>query len=304
MFNAVGVPKGYIPILNRIMLVVGELHRTPRSKDLPCHIFAGSLMTMIVLQTRRCEADICKHRDALETICRQLRVLSPDEMVENVSRVAASAKDIITLGCLQAWGEANMELLLRDRLGEPLIATVPHLYVHQRALGNVDSSPRMERLIDRFAKLMFWNGKPTNLKGCKESISSWVLDLQGRSLRRHEFQRNQFDKRKSAPSEMPLLKGILDNTTSHIDKDAVELTVAKLNLEYYEYLLLRTFVAAVDEWVKLKSNQSTENIALQLAMEVIGEREVQDLQSVLHIWTAILAQEDGLRELEGRVGAS
>ena len=109
--------------------------------------------------------------------------------------MADTALDITTVGCLSIWIEANLQNLLQETLGQPLVTAAVHLYVYHRLRGETKTDPRLDRLCEKFAKLLFWDGVPKDITSCQESVRHWILDINCRSLQTN-FTKQQFDKRK------------------------------------------------------------------------------------------------------------
>lgn len=179
---------------------------------------------------------------------------------------ASSATNIITIGCLQAWAEANRQRLLLDRLGEPLISAVVHLYTFYRLQEAVSVSLPMDELISRFEKLIFWNGQPKNVSSCQESASNWIADLRRRSLHNKDFFKDLFNDRKRRMIDSLLLVMILGR---HVKQTSIASTqgttpLARLDQDCRQFVLLRTFVDSTDKVIP----DDQKRAALELVKEI------------------------------------
>ena len=140
--NARQVPNGYVPDIHRVLLILKKLDEKPSKENLRFLVFEAGILCTIILSPQHDEELLSQHKAGLRKRCEDLQSLSSDETVTMVMNTASSATNIILIGCLQAWAEANRQRLLHDRLGEPLVAAVAHLYNFYRLHKAFDVSPR------------------------------------------------------------------------------------------------------------------------------------------------------------------
>ena len=211
---------------------------------MPFLVFEAGVLCTIILSPQHDEGLLSQHQVRLRMTCKDLQSLSSDGEVTMLMNAASSATNIITIGCLQAWAEANRQRLLLDRLGEPLISAVVHLYTFYRLQGAVRVSLPMDELSSRFEKLIFWNGQPKNVSSCQESASNWIADLKRRSLHNKDFFKDLFNDRKRRMIETLLLVMILGRTVKQASMSSAQGTspLTRLGQECHVFFLLRTFV--------------------------------------------------------------
>ena len=200
---------------------------------------------------------------------------------------ASSATNIITIGCLQAWAEANRQRLLLDRLGEPLSSAVVHLYTFYRLQEAVSVSLPMDELSSRFEKLIFWNGQPKNVSSCQESASNWIADLKRRSLHNKDFFKDLFNDRKRRMIETLLLVMILGRTVKQASMSSAQGTtpLTRLDKECPVFFLLRTFVDSIDKVIPEKHEQAAAKLVQEINQPTLERSNLELLGAILTQWS-------------------
>ncbi|KAI6853477.1 hypothetical protein KC343_g4871 [Hortaea werneckii] len=202
---------------------------------------------------------------------------------------ASSATNIITIGCLQAWAEANRQRLLLDRLGEPLISAVVHLYTFYRLQGAVRVSLPMDELSSRFEKLIFWNGQPKNVSSCQESASNWIADLKRRSLHNKDFFKDLFNDRKRRMIESLLLVMILGRHVKQTSMSSTQGTtpLARLDQDCRQFVLLRTFVDSTDKVIPDDQERAALNLVKEIRQPTLDKTKTNlgRLEAILTQWS-------------------
>ena len=202
---------------------------------------------------------------------------------------ASSATNIITIGCLQAWAEANRQRLLLDRLGEPLISAVVHLYTFYRLQGAVRVSLPMDELSSRFEKLIFWNGQPKNVSSCQESASNWIADLKRRSLHNKDFFKDLFNDRKRRMIESLLLVMILGRHVKQTSMSSTQGTtpLARLDQDCRQFILLRTFVDSTDKVIPDDQERAALNLVKEIRQPTLDKTKTNlgRLEAILTQWS-------------------
>ena len=199
---------------------------------------------------------------------------------------ASSATNIITIGCLQAWAEANRQRLLLDRLGEPLISAVVHLYTFYRPQGAVRVSLPMDELSSRFEKLIFWNGQPKNVSSCQESASNWIADLKRRSLHNKDFFKDLFNDRKRRMIESLLLVMILGRHVKQTSMSSTQGTtpLARLDQDCRQFVLLRTFVDSIDNVIPGDQERAALKFVKEIRRPTFDKTNLELLEAILTQW--------------------
>lgn len=215
MENAMKQPRGSIPLLQDLLVTLGDLRSSDclSQSDYDFRSFEASTYTLLLLRLRD-QWDILQllPLKSVASRCERLNVISSDtQVVRSLRDVAKSAFDITTIGCLSMVIEANIQRLLCENMGTPLVAVVAHLHVTQSLESQ---TPRMssaiERICVKFDHLLFWDGKPETVKACKESLRNWVMDSKLRSLRkgRSNFFEGLFQSRNKTPPLVRLLEAL------------------------------------------------------------------------------------------------
>ena len=140
--KACEVTSEYVANIHRVLHILKELHEISSKKTLHFLVFEAGVLCTIILSPQCDEGVLSQHKAGLRMTCEDLQFFPSDKEVTMVINAASSATNIIIQGCLQAWAEANRQRLRNDRLGEPRVAAVVHLYTFYRLHKAVDvSSP-------------------------------------------------------------------------------------------------------------------------------------------------------------------
>ncbi|KAI6788666.1 hypothetical protein KC353_g1292 [Hortaea werneckii] len=204
-----------------------------------------------------------------------------------VMNTASSATNIILIGCLQAWAEANRQRLLHDRLGEPLISAVVHLYTFYRLQEAVSVSPQMDKLNSRFEKLIFWDGRPKDVSSCRKSASEWIADKKGRSRHKKDFFKNLFNPRKRRMTDSLLLIMILGGNVKQESMSSAQGTtpLAEMDQDCHGFFLLRTFVYSIDNVLPRDQERAALKLVREIHEPTLDKTYLELLEAILSQWS-------------------
>lgn len=205
--------RGSIPLLHDLVAKYNSLRilRGVPQSEYEFRSLEANIYTLLLLRLRK-QWDISRLislKPALIRRCERLSMLSSDtEVVQGWRDTATSALDITTIGCLSLVIEANIQRLLCENMGAPLVTVVAHLHVIQKLLSQAPgTSSTIDRICVKFAHLLFWDGKPKSIAACKESLQNWVMDSKLRSLQKGRS--NSFETLFKSRNKLPLLASIL-----------------------------------------------------------------------------------------------
>jgi hypothetical protein len=292
--NAIQLPRGRIPLVHDVAVLLGEVSTASFQNDASAKIFETSVYVLVLrrLRGRWNDSQLSRQREALYDRCDRLsKITSDSATVRKLREVAASAVDIITIGCLSTYAEANFQRQLCQVLGEPLITTVAHLYINQK----LDNRPSfktsfvLERICGEFAHLLFWHKVPKTRKDCKESIENWILDSKMRSLLpgRARFFEKRFQNRNIAPTVVGAAE-ILFRSKDHAasghgsnsGSKVVSLgpsTLPKMESDFRDFFAIFRLLVAIEECTRVEDIESKQREALCLGLQMIQGISDSDL---------------------------
>jgi len=287
LLNARQVPNGYVPDIHRVLLILKKLDEKPSKENLRFLVFEAGILCTIILSPQHDEELLSQHKAGLRKRCEDLQSLSSDETVTMVMNTASSATNIILIGCLQAWAEANRQRLLHDRLGEPLISAVVHLYTFYRLQEAVSVSPQMDKLNSRFEKLIFWDGRPKDVSSCRKSASEWIADKKGRSRHKKDFFKNLFNPRKRRMTDSLLLIMILGGNVKQESMSSAQGTtpLAEMDQDCHGFFLLRTFVYSIDNVLPRDQERAALKLVREIHEPTLDKTYLELLEAILSQWS-------------------
>jgi len=213
-----------VPLLTDLYLLLRKDTPLDGGSQEHLHSFEASIYTLILLRLRlRWNiSQLSPLRSALNSRLERLDIISGDsEAIQDLTNAVKGAFDIITVGTLSLAIEANIQRLLCENLGTPLVTVITHLHVAQdlqcqglqRQAAGISST--IERICVKFAHLLFWDGKPETVDACKQSLQDWVIDSKTRSSQqgRSKFYEERFQNR-NKPSLLVSFVEVVFNRTA------------------------------------------------------------------------------------------
>jgi hypothetical protein len=279
---------GSIPLLHDLVAKYNDLRF---SRDIPqseheFRSFEANIYTLLLLRLRD-QWDISRLislKSALIRRCERLTLLSSDtKVVQGLRNTATSALDITTIGCLSLVIEANIQRLLCENMGTPLVTVVAHLHVIQRLLGQtLGICSTMDQFCVKFAHLLFWDGEPQSIAACKKSLQNWVMDSKLRSLRkgRSDFFETLFNGRNKLPLLARILTALSVQPPTFEKKVAPNLLVCsaskpRLQEDIGDYRAVSSLLMAIENTAKVESVGCHEGmkLAFTLGSQLLEDHE-------------------------------
>ena len=298
------LPPGGIPLIHGLLKLVAALQDS--GKEIACNVYREAVhsMTILRLKSRWDENTLSEQRAASHMLFGRLKLVSDQPTVEFKPD---GTIDITTTSSLGAWSEVNLQRLLRQRLGEPLIVAVIHLYMHETLLARRQRIPLLECLCDKFSDLLFSNGKPQSATGCKESVMKWLFgsdpgfDVEVNFAAREE-------------QSTPLLKKVLSDETSlqntpreMVQNYRIDPTLTELEMDCYHYAVLTLLVNAIQHAVGVENSSTTaaKDIARHVGDAILADLRrsgplLVDISLILSQWTRTRERSKRIRALQER----
>lgn len=212
-----------VPLLNDLSQLLRKDTLSNGDSQNHLHSFEASIYTSILLRLRL-QWDILQLsplRSALNSQRERLVMISGDSTaIRGLTNAMKAAFDIITIGTLSLVIEANIQRLLCETLGTPLVSVITHLHVAQglqcqglrRQAAGISST--IERICVKFAHLLFWDGKPKTVHACTHSLQNWVIDSKLRSSQqgRSNFLEERFQNRNKPPLLVSFVETLFNRT--------------------------------------------------------------------------------------------
>ena len=101
--------------------------------------------------------------------------------------VVNQARDVSSLAAVYTWANRTLSGIGEYEISLPLVPAVAHLYVWARMQNTFVRDEMLERLCKRFAKSLFWDGRPQTPKQWTSSFNEWVLVGYQPRTRRNKF---------------------------------------------------------------------------------------------------------------------
>ncbi|KAM0707274.1 hypothetical protein Q7P35_005512 [Cladosporium inversicolor] len=274
--NAMKQRPGSIPLLHDLVAKYNNLRYSrgiPQSEH-EFRSFEANIYTLLLLRLRD-QWDISRLislKSALVRRCERLSMLSSDtEVVQDLRDTATSALDITTIGCLSLVIEANIQRLLCENMGTPLVTVLAHFHVIQRLLGQtVGICSTMDQVCVKFAHLLFWDGEPQSIAACKESLQNWVMDSKLRSLQKGHS--NFFEALFKSRNKLPPLAKIL---TALFVQPSTSEKKTKLQEDIHDYQAVFLLLMAIENTAKVESVGCPESmkLAFNLGNQLLEDHE-------------------------------
>lgn len=150
--------------------------------------FSGSLAAHILLQLAQIWQ--CKPLERLreatlsEMHCLEVQVqeaqasraqdTTPFELSHH-REIVNKARDVSSVTAVYTWVSRTLSEIGEYEISLPLVPAVAHLYVWARMKNTYARDEMLERLCERFAKSLFWDGRPQTQKQWRSSFNKWVL---------------------------------------------------------------------------------------------------------------------------------
>ena len=303
------LPPGGIPLIHDLAKLVAALQGSSSHKENTCNVFRGAVHTLTImrLKIRWDETALSEQRAASHMLFGRLKLVSDQPTTQFKPD---GTIDITTISSLAAWSEMNLQNLLRQKLGEPLIAVVIHLYMHETLLARRDKLPLLECLCDRFSDLLFSNGKPQNATDCKQSVMRWIFDSDPDFDAEVHFAGRE-------EQSTPLLKKVLSAETSlpNVPRRAREMaqndrigpTVTELELDCYHYAVLTLLVNAIQhaKGIEHSSNTTANAMVMHVGDAILADLRRSgplpiDISLILNQWTRTTERSKRIRMLRER----
>jgi hypothetical protein len=279
--NAIRRNRGTIPLVHDAALLLGELGEMSEASfqdDASAKRFEASVYVLVLWRLKDRWDDkpqLFDQRLALISRCERLSKLTSD--IADVTKLregATLAPDIITIGCLSMYAEANNQRLSCQALGEPLIATVAHLYIYQKIRkGDSKTSFVLDRICEKFAHLLFWDGVPKDQETCKNSLENWILDSKLRSLRPREtgIIEELFQKRNTAPTVVGLVASNHGSASSSKVVSPGPSTLLEMESDFRDFLAISMLLKVTEECTNVISigSENSKVLALHLGYQMI-----------------------------------
>jgi hypothetical protein len=289
--NAIRRNRGTIPLVHDAALLLGELGEMSEASfqdGASAKRFEASVYVLVLWRLKDRWDDkpqLFDQRSALVSRCERLSKLTSDmaDVIE-LREVATLATDITTIGCLSMYAEANNQWLSCQALGEPLIATVAHLYIYQRIRkGDSKTSFVLDRICEKFAHLLFWDGVPKDRGTCKDSLENWILDSKLRSLRPREtgIIEELFQKRNTAPTVVGLAEILFGSkdlaASNHRSASGSKVvspgpsTLLEMESDFRDFLAISMLLKVTEECTNVVSigSKNSKVLALHLGYQMI-----------------------------------
>lgn len=125
-------PPGSVPLVHDLAVLLVTFRNASPQNDYCFKVFEASTYTLLLLRLRGQwnVSQLFTQKLALASQCQRLNlVASEPRFAQHLLDVARSASDITTIGCLSFLIEADLQRLLCDTMGAPLVRVIAHLHV-------------------------------------------------------------------------------------------------------------------------------------------------------------------------------
>jgi hypothetical protein len=307
--NAIPKEKGPMPLVQIVKLLLEKVIAASSLNDVIAETFEASVYILVLSRLKGLferpyqslnqenlsdeSPQLSNQRSALESRFKRLSKLVGDIAdVTELRKKAALATDITTIGYLSILAEVNIQRLLCQVLGEPLITVVAHMYINQKLESLAPkSSLVLDRICEKFADLLFWSGVPKDRKELNISITKWVLGSSGGTRQeRAEFLEDRFRNRNTAPAVIVLAEILFkskDPTASKHRSTSASKAVSlgpstlldDMESDYRDFLAVFKFLEVIEKFTKVESIESikSRNLAFYLGMQMIVSKNDPEL---------------------------